>query len=160
MPQWLVDFWTVYGEMITPVLVTFALSIITYIALKIKTDAKVNAQKADLQIQALKDVSNREDLKPQVMGLTQEVDALKTSVALLGEMISVAFQNSTLDSETKAALSTISNKIKYGSEDNLVEQLEADNLMLQEQLKAVSAQLETLSVSEVVVPETRKRTRR
>ena len=82
MPVWLVDFWTVYGEMITPVLVTLLLAIVTAIALKIRSDAKVNAAKADLQIEALKQVANREDNKPQLEAQSQEIEDLKIEKAL------------------------------------------------------------------------------
>ena len=159
MPTWLVDFWTVYGDMITPVLVTVVLALLTSLALKIKSDAKTNAAKADLQIQALKDVANREDNKPELEKQSQEIEDLKRVVGLQSEMINLAFQNSNLKPEIKDNLTSLSNKIKYGTEEDLVKELEAEKAALQEQITSLKSQLETKVVS-VVEEKTTKRTRR
>lgn len=159
MPVWLVDFWTVYGEMITPVLVTLLLAIVTAIALKIKSDAKVNAAKADLQIEALKQVANREDNKPQLEAQSQEISELKQTITYLSDMINVAFQNSNLTPEIKDNLASITNKIKYGSEDNLVKELETENRQLQEKVSVLTQELEH-NVIAATPEENKKRTRR
>ena len=157
MPTWLVDFWTVYGDMITPVLVTVVLALLTSLALKIKSDAKTNAAKAELQIQALKEVANREDNKPQLEKQSQEIEDLKRAVELQSEMINLAFQNSNLKPEIKDNLTSLSNKIKYGTEEDLVKELESEKALLQEQITSLKSQLE----NKVVVEEkTTKRTRR
>ena len=123
MPVWLSDFWTVYGDMITPVLVTLLTAIVTAVALKIKTDAKVNAQKSDLQIQALKEVANREDNKPQLEAQAEEIRELRKSIDTLSEMYELAFQNSNLDPEVKNNLATIANRVKYGSDAEVIKEL-------------------------------------
>ena len=159
MPTWLVDFWTVYGDMITPVLVTVVLALLTSLALKIKSDAKTNAAKAELQIQALKEVANREDNKPQLEKQSQEIEDLKRVVGLQSEMINLAFQNSNLKPEIKDNLTSLSNKIKYGTEEDLVKELEAEKAALQEQIISLQSQLETKVVA-IVEEKTTKRTRR
>lgn len=159
MPVWLVDFWTVYGEMITPVLVTLLLAIVTAIALKIRSDAKVNAAKADLQIEALKQVANREDNKPQLEAQSQEISELKQTITYLSDMINVAFQNSNLTPEIKDNLASITNKIKYGTEDNLVKELETENKQLQEKVSVLTQELEH-NVVAATPEENKKRTRR
>lgn len=159
MPQWLTDFWTVYGSMITPVLVTLLVSLLTYIAIKLKSDAKINKVKADLQIQALKEVANREDNKPQLEEQSQKLAELEKVVTYLADMFDVAFQNSNLDPEIKANLSALINKIKYGSEEDLVKQLEETNTKLKEEVEALKEQI-TQTVTAEVETETRKRTRR
>lgn len=159
MPQWLTDFWTVYGSMITPVLVTLLVSLLTYIAIKLKSDAKINKVKADLQIQALKEVANREDNKPQLEEQSQKLAELEKVVTYLADMFDVAFQNSNLDPEIKANLSALINKIKYGSEEDLVKQLEETNTKLKEEVEALKEQMAQTVTAEVET-ETRKRTRR
>ena len=159
MPTWLVDFWTVYGDMITPVLVTVALALLTSLALKIKSDAKTNAAKADLQIQALKDVANREDNKPELERLSAEIEELKRTVELQSEMVNLAFQNSNLTPEIKNNLASISNKIKYGTEVDVVKELEAEKTILKEQIDALNSELENKIVATVETNKV-KRTRR
>ena len=159
MPQWLTDFWTIYGDMITPVLVTLLVSLLTYIAIKLKSDAKINKVKADLQIQALKDVANREDNKPQLEEQSQKLAELEKVITYLADMFDVAFQNSNLDPEIKANLASLINKIKYGSEEDLVKQLEETNAQLKEQVEALQEQV-AQTVTTAVETETRKRTRR
>ena len=42
LPQWLIDTWGAYKDVIIPALITLAVALLTWLALKIKTDAKVN----------------------------------------------------------------------------------------------------------------------
>lgn len=159
MPAWLVDFWTIYGDMITPILVTILCSVLTYIAIKIKSDAKINSAKTDLQIQALKDVANREDNKPQLEDQSKQINELSKTIAYMADMINLAFQNSNLDPETKNNLASLSNKIKYGTEEDLVKELENNNALLQEQVKALKEEIANNTVH-TVETEAKQRIRR
>lgn len=159
MPQWLVDFWTVYGDMITPVLVTLMTSLFTWLAIKIRTEAKLNRERTELQIQAMKDVANREDNKPQLEEQSQKLAELERVIVHLADMIDVAFQNSSLDPEIKENLTSLINKIKYGTEEDLVKELEANNAVLKEQVELLTAEL-TKSATTMVETETKTRTRR
>lgn len=159
MPQWLIDFWTVYGDMITPVLVTLLVSLVTWLALQLKSTAKINAAKADLQIEALKNVANREDNKPQLEDQSQKLQHLEKVILNLSEMINVAFQNSNLDPDIKANLSSLINKIKYGSEDEFVKELETNNAILKQQIEELTQKLAS-NVVETVETVTKKKTRR
>lgn len=159
MPQWLVDFWAVYGEMITPVLVTLAVSLITWVALQLKSNAKINSAKADLQIEALKEVANREDNKPQLEEQSQRLQQLETVITYLSDMVNVAFQNSNLDPEIKNNLASIANKIKYGSEEDLVKELETNNEQLKQQVEELTRKLNN-NVVETIQTEVKKRVRR
>lgn len=160
LPAWLVDFWTIYGDMITPVLVTLVLALVTALALKIKTDAKLNSEKANLQIQALKEVANREDNKPQLDTQSAQIIELSKMIQNLSEMFSVAFQNSNLSPEIKENIKAILNKIKYGTEDDLVKELEASNAKLHEQVDELIAKLQEQHTVCVNKTETKTRTRR
>ena len=159
MPAWLVDFWTIYGDMITPILVTILCSVLTYIAIKIKSDAKINSAKTDLQIQALKDVANREDNKPQLEDQSKQINELSKTIAYMADMINLAFQNSNLDPEIKNNLASLSNKIKCGTEEDLVKELENNNALLQEQVEALKEEIANNTVH-TVETETKQRIRR
>ena len=159
MPTWLVDFWTIYGDMITPILVTILCSILTYIAIKIKSDAKINSAKTDLQIQALKEVANREDNKPQLEDQSKQINELSKTIAYMADMINLAFQNSNLDPEIKNNLASLSNKIKYGTEEDLVKELENNNALLQEQIEALKEEIANNTVH-TVETEAKQRIRR
>ena len=159
MPTWLVDFWAVYGDMITPILVTLLTSIVTWLALKIRSDAKVNKVKADLQIEALKEVANREDNKPQLEAQSTQITQLEKVVTYLADMFDVAFQNSNLDPEIKANLTSLVNKIKYGTEEDLVKELENSNSQLKEQIAELTKKLEE-DAKQIVETEVKTRTRR
>lgn len=158
MPTWLADIWAVYGGYVTPMLITLLTALVTALAIKIRSDAKVNAAKADLQIQALKDVANREDNKPELERQANKIDNLERVITLQTEMFDLAFQNSNLTPEIKDNLTALSNKIKYGTEEDLVKELEAEKAKLKEELDAVKSQLETKVP--VVVEEVKKRIRR
>lgn len=160
MPMWLIDFWTVYGDMITPVLVTLLTSIVTYLALKIKSEAKVNKVKAELQIEALKEIANREDNKPQLEAQAQEIAELKKTIENLSEMFNLAFQNSALDPEIKNNLESINNKIKYGTENTLVKELEKNNDILKEQINDLYQKVSEHNIVRPVDHKEVKRTRR
>ena len=159
MPTWLADFWAVYGNMITPVLVTLLTALVTALALKIRSDAKVNAVKADLQIKALTEVANREDNKPELERQAGKIAELERVVTLQSEMFNLAFQNSNLTPDIKDNLTSLVNKIKYGTEEDLVKQLEIEKAKLQEEIDALKSKAES-AVGAVVQEETRKRTRR
>lgn len=158
MPTWLADIWTVFEGYVIPMLITLLTALVTALAIKIRSDAKVNAAKAELQIQALKDVANREDNKPELERQANKIDNLERVITLQTEMFDLAFQNSNLTPEIKENLTSLSNKIKYGTEEDLVKELEAEKAKLKEELDAVKTQLETKA--RVVVEEVKKRIRR
>ena len=158
MPTWLADIWTIFGGYVQPMLITLLTALVTALAIKIRSDAKVNAAKAELQIQALKEVANREDNKPELERQANKIDNLERVITLQTEMFDLAFQNSNLTPEIKENLTSLSNKIKYGTEEDLVKELEAEKAKLKEELEAVKSQLETKVP--VVVEEVKKRIRR
>lgn len=159
MPTWLTDIWTVFGEYVTPMLVTILTALVTALAIKIRSDAKVNAAKADLQIQAWKEVANREDNKPELERQAEKIGELGRVVALQTEMFNLAFQNSNLTPEIKDNLTSLTNKIKYGTEEDLVKELEAEKAELKAQVESLKSRLET-KVPEIVTEEVKKRIRR
>lgn len=160
MPTWMIDFWTIYGDMITPVLVTLLLSMVTWLAIKIKADAKFNAAKTQAQIEALKQINEREDTTPQLEKQAAEIKELTNSITHLSEMFQLAFKNSELNPEIKTQLETILNKIKYGTSDNVVKILEDEKLKLQQQVEELSSKLTSSTTITTAPAETKVRTRR
>ena len=110
LPVWLVDIWAAYSDVIVPALVTLAVALITWIAIKLKADAKVNQTKAELQIQELKKLNDREDTRPELTKVHEELEEVKLSNRYLAEMFDLVFQNSTIDENTKNSLTILKNK--------------------------------------------------
>ena len=156
LPQWLIDVWGAYKDVIIPALVTLAVALLTWVALKIKTDAKVNQAKAELQIQELKKLNEREDTRPELDVMKQELQKLEQSNKYLGEMFDLVFQNSTLNQETKDSLTVLKNKMVFGVEDNLIKTLTEEKEKLEEKIAALE-QVITESTTIKEVKETRTR---
>lgn len=156
-PQWLIDIWSAYKDVIIPALVTLAVALLTWVALKIKTDAKVNQAKAELQIQELKKLNEREDTRPELDVMKQELQKLEQSNKYLGEMFDLVFQNSTLNQETKDSLTVLKNKMVFGVEDNLIKTLTEEKEKLEEKIAALEQVIaEATTIKEVKETRTRR----
>lgn len=157
LPQWLIDIWSAYKDVIIPALVTLAVALLTWVALKIKTDAKVNQAKAELQIQELKKLNEREDTRPELDVMKQELQKLEQSNKYLGEMFDLVFQNSTLNQETKDSLTVLKNKMVFGVEDNLIKTLTEEKEKLEEKIAALEQVIaEATTIKEVKETRTRR----
>lgn len=157
LPQWLIDIWGAYKDVIIPALVTLAVALLTWVALKIKTDAKVNQAKAELQIQELKKLNEREDTRPELDVMKQELQKLEQSIKYLGEMFDLVFQNSTLNQETKDSLTVLKNKMVFGVEDNLIKTLTEEKEKLEEKIAALEQVIaEATTIKEVKETRTRR----
>ena len=157
LPQWLIDIWGAYKDVIIPALVTLAVALLTWLALKIKTDAKVNQAKAELQIQELKKLNEREDTRPELDVMKQELQKLQQSNKYLGEMFDLVFQNSTLNQETKDSLTVLKNKMIFGVEDNLIKTLTEEKEKLEEKIAALEQVIaEATTIKEVKETRTRR----
>ena len=157
LPQWLIDIWGAYKDVIIPALITLAVALLTWLALKIKTDAKVNQAKAELQIQELKKLNEREDTRPELDIMKQELQKLEQSNKYLGEMFDLVFQNSTLNQETKDSLTVLKNKMVFGVEDNLIKTLTEEKEKLEEKIAALEQIIaEATTIKEVKETRTRR----
>lgn len=157
LPQWLIDTWGAYKDVIIPALITLAVALLTWLALKIKTDAKVNQAKAELQIQELKKLNEREDTRPELDVMKQELQKLEQSNKYLGEMFDLVFQNSTLNQETKDSLTVLKNKMVFGVEDNLIKTLTEEKEKLEEKIAALEQVIaEATTIKEVKETRTRR----
>ena len=157
LPQWLIDIWGAYKDVIIPALVTLAVALLTWVALKIKTDAKVNQAKAELQIQELKKLNEREETRPELDVMKQELQKLEQSNKYLGEMFDLVFQNSTLNQETKDSLTGLKKKMVFGVEDNLIKTLTEEKEKLEEKIAALEQVIaEATTIKEVKETRTRR----
>jgi hypothetical protein len=155
LPVWLVDIWAVNKDVIVPALVMVLVALLTWVAIKIKADAKYQQAKSELQIQELKKLNEREDTRPELNTLSVEVENTKQSVRYLAEMFDKVFQNSTLDENTKNELTLLKNKLVFGVKEDLVETLTAEKTALEEKVAGLEAKLKEATT--VVVKETRTR---
>lgn len=157
LPIWLVDIWSAYSDVIVPALMALVVAMITWLAIKIKADAKFNRAKAELQIEELKKINAKEDTRPELDTLKNELEDLKQTIRYLAEMINEAFQNSTLDESVKDSLTILRNKMIFGVDDDVVKQLTEEKTRLEEQVAGLQQQLK---VASTVTPTKETRTRR
>jgi cell division protein FtsB len=155
LPTWLVDIWAVHKDVIVPALIMVLTALLTWVAIKIKADAKYQQAKSELQIQELKKLNEREDTRPELNTLSAEVEDTKQSVRYLAEMFDKVFQNSTLDENTKNELTLLKNKLVFGVKEDLVETLTAEKTALEEQIAGLTEQLNAATT--VITKETRTR---
>jgi hypothetical protein len=156
LPVWLVDIWAVNKDVIVPALVMVLVALLTWVAIKIKADAKYQQAKSELQIQELKKLNEREDTRPELNTLSAEVEDTKQSVRYLAEMFDKVFQNSTLDENTKNELTLLKNKLVFGVREDLVETLSAEKTALEEKVSGLEAKLKEATTVVVKEPRTRR----
>jgi hypothetical protein len=155
LPVWLTDIIVVNTDVIVPALVMVLTALLTWIAIKIKADAKYQQAKTELQIQELKKLNDREDTRPELNTLSAEIEDTKQSVKYLAEMFDKVFQNSTLDENTKNELTLLKNKLVFGVKEDVVSQLTAEKTALEEKVAGLEEQLKAATT--VTVKETRTR---
>lgn len=155
LPNWLVDIWSAYADVIVPALMAIVLAILTWVAVTIKADAKARAAKSDAELAALQKMNEREDTRPELNTLTAEVEDLKQSNRYLAEMFDVVFQHSTLDENTKNELTILKNKLVFGVKEDLVTTLTAEKTALEEKIAGLEEQLK--NATSVTVKTTRTR---
>ena len=132
----------------------------------VKKKIKQSEIKSELQLQALRQVANREDNKPQLMSLetiaskqNETINELKETIKLQGEMFDEVFQNSTgLDDLIKAKLHAIKSGM---SKKDLTE----ENLKLALRLDEVEQELQHVKnkpaaiIEKIIEPNKSKSTR-
>lgn len=158
LPTWLVDIWSTYSDVIVPALVTIIVAILGWLAVTIRADAKARLSRTDAELVALQKINEREDTRPELTKVQDELKRVQQSNTYLGEMFDLVFQNSTLKPEVKEALTVLKNKLLYGTEDDVVNTLTTENARLNELVESLMQQIN--STSSVVVENTDTRTRR
>lgn len=137
--EWILETWNAYKDVILPIintlLVTFLLPMITFWVKKKMQEAAI---KAEMQLKALQNVANREDVKPEIGDLNSKLVDLEGKISFLGEMFQTVFQNSVgLDDEVKNKITVIANKMNHNTTDTML-------IEVTKELDRVNEQLETL----------------
>ena len=110
-----------------------------------------------IEIQELKKLNEREDTRPELDVMKQELQKLEQSNKYLGEMFDLVFQNSTLNQETKDSLAVLKNKMVFGVEDNLIKTLTEEKEKLEEKIAALEQVIaEATTIKEVKETRTRR----
>jgi hypothetical protein len=91
LPAWLIDLWGVYGDVITPILITLLSAVVTWLALRIKTDGKLRLAQATEQIKALESVANKNNDTKAIDDLNAKIELAQTSINYLADMLFVFF---------------------------------------------------------------------
>jgi len=146
-PQWLLDIWAVYGDVITPILVTIVAGAIGILGVMIKRNLVQRIAEGEQQIGVLRQISNREDTRPEINSLREKIEVQNNSILELGNMINIFLQNTNLSDEDKAQVSTILERIKFGTAENLIDSLKNENTRLSLELEQLQSNTtETISV--------------
>lgn len=157
LPKWLIDIWSAYSDVIVPALMTIVLAILTWVAVTIKADAKARAAKSEAELVALRQINDREDTRPELTKVQEELSAVKQSNKYLAEMFDVVFQHSTLDEKTKNELTILKNKLLFGVEEDLIAQLTEEKTKLEEQVAGLTQIInEAATVTEITETRTRR----
>ena len=110
-----------------------------------------------ISIQELKKLNEREDTRPELDIMKQELQKLEQSIKYLGDMFDLVFQNSTLNQETKDSLAVLKNKMIFGVEDNLIKTLTEEKEKLEEKIAALEQVIaEATTIKEVKETRTRR----
>ena len=105
----------------------------------------------------MKKLNEREDTRPELDVMKQELQKLEQSNKYLGEMFDLVFQNSTLNQETKDSLTVLKNKMVFGVEDNLIKTLTEEKEKLEEKIAALEQVIaEATTIKEVKETRTRR----
>lgn len=99
--------------------------------------------------------SKTETLISNVDKMSEELKTNRNQNILLGQMLGIIFENSTLSPEVKAQLSAIRTKMEYGVDTSILENLNSENLKLKEAL-AVMTNKEQEKEQPVVVTESKE----
>lgn len=144
MPQWLVDVWYVYGDIITPILQMATTIIVTAIgvwARKRNSNMDENTQAIITLLKAMVEKKDTEATKKADEN-GAKIDNLNGMMGCLMNMFSLAFTNSNLDPEIKSKINDIADTIKYGTSDEIVASLKSQIEDLTRQLLALQEMVE------------------
>lgn len=161
--DWIITFWNTHKEVILPIINT---TLVTFIlplsALWIKIKMREVRNRAELQLEALKNVANREDVKPEIKGITDVInstisgmDKITDKITYLSEMFNLVFQNSVgLTDEIKTKLEILNNKLNDTSTDAMLIEVTKELEKVKSTLDATLAktQVEKAEVVENSVP--------
>lgn len=164
----LINIWNTYKGDVIPVIVTGVLVILSalfvFVASRIKTQAYKNEANSKMlaEIQAKESVEpSVNELKDEVTQLKEIINVLKDGVNSMADLFNTAFQNSALSPETKSELNNLCLRVKNGTSEDVIKNLEEEITKYKELYESTKAIVENTkeSVEEITATEI-KRVRR
>jgi len=167
LPTWLVDIWSVYGGVITPIFTTVLTILGSVLALAAKKKGVQSNQQAEAVLVLLQKIAsgdnaevvakvNECETKANANG--EKITQMSDIIAGLMQVFVLAFNNSDLDPEVKEQMENIINTLKYGSTDQIVAELNAQIDELKAQLDDLSKKIEEENPTVEVATETETET--
>lgn len=164
MGQALLEIWETYKGEITPALITIILGLLGYLANTLRVNIKLGVKKDTALISGITAISNREDLKPEIKTLTEdvvdtkkEIFNLREGVTELADLLEYVFSNTDLKPSVKENISVKVSKMKNQTADKLLTELIEERDVLKEQVKVFQKSIE--EESKVIVEDTVKKTK-
>lgn len=158
-PQWVIDIWNAYSDAIIPIVISIIPVVLSWLVVRLKNYVKTSADKEAKLLEILAIISNKESSSEFLENQNAEIKTIKEAVTYLGSMLNLAYQNSNLDPEVKSNIESIVNKLRYGTEEDLIAQLEENNKTLLEQIENLKTQIAEKTIV-AVTEEVRKRVRK
>lgn len=127
----LIQIWTTYKGEIIPALITAIIAFIPFLVVWIKNKLTIANTKAQLQVELLERVANKEDTRPELDVLSEKIACVKNelsgvteSIGNLANIFNETFQKSDLDVDTKELISTLTKKVIVGSNQEKIVELQ------------------------------------
>lgn len=127
----LTQIWTTYKGEIIPALISAVLLFIPFISFWIKNRLSIANKKAEIQVELLKQVVNKEDTRPELDVLSEEITCVKNelsnvteSISNLANIFNETFQKSDLDIDTKELINSLTKKVIVGSNQEKIVELQ------------------------------------
>lgn len=127
----LIQIWTTYKGEIIPALISAVLIFIPFISFWIRNRLSIANKKAEIQVELLKQVVNKEDTRPELDGLSEEIVCVKNelsnvteSISNLANIFNETFQKSDLDIDTKELINSLTKKVIVGSNQEKIVELQ------------------------------------
>ena len=127
----LTQIWTTYKGEIIPALISAFLIFIPFISFWVRNRLSIANKKAEIQVELLKQVVNKEDTRPELDVLSEKIACVKNellnvkeSIGNLANIFNETFQKSDLDVDTKELISTLTKKVIVGSNQEKIVELQ------------------------------------
>lgn len=152
MPDIFIAIWDFFKAEVAPVLMGI-LPVISPFLFKWASDLskKTSLNMTDISTK-LVELLNKEDGIPQLKEIKGAVANAISSVDTLSEMFTLLFENANIEPEAKAKMKSLVDKIKAGSTEDRIKELELANAHMLELLKVKSVE-EVVKVVEVPIAE-------
>jgi len=135
--EWLNEFWEIYKGDIMPVILTFITLSITALGLWIRTKLKVDAELAKENVKHLKNIENKEDLKPQIVETSEKVNKLSNELNKVAELVGYVFLQTDLQPVVKDEIKKRLGDIKIGESYEKIKKLESELEFYKKELESI-----------------------